>query len=88
MTALKDCNNGKIVKTNVSKATIESESVSEDVQVFVEQNATSGVETQTYYPDTRNLAQMRSASKAREGVIIVNNVNVPEHLINPVPVQP
>ena len=31
---------------------------------------------------------MRGTGQAREGVIIVNNVNVPEHLINPVPVQP
>ena len=31
---------------------------------------------------------MRGASSAREGVVIVNNVNVPEHLIKPVPVQP
>ena len=41
-----------------------------------------------YYPDTRNMVAMRGAGQAREGVIIVNNVNVPEHLINPQPVQP
>lgn len=41
-----------------------------------------------YYPDTRNMSAMRGAGQAREGVIIVNNVNVPEHLINPQPVQP
>jgi peptidoglycan-associated lipoprotein len=39
-----------------------------------------------YYPDTRNVMQV--TSQPREGVVIVNNVNIPEHLINPVPVQP
>lgn len=41
---------------------------------------------QRFYPDTRNVMPM--SSQARDGVIIVNNVNIPEHLINPVPVQP
>jgi outer membrane protein OmpA-like peptidoglycan-associated protein len=41
---------------------------------------------QQYYPDTRNVMQV--TSQPREGVVIVNNVNIPEHLINPVPVQP
>jgi outer membrane protein OmpA-like peptidoglycan-associated protein len=41
--------------------------------------------TVVYYPDTSlSPAQMR----AREGVVIVNNVNIPTHLINPEPVQP
>ena len=44
--------------------------------------------TNTYYPETRNMAAVRGTGHAREGVIIVNNVNVPENLINPVPVQP
>lgn len=46
------------------------------------------VKTETYYPETRRMAAMNGAGHARDGVIIVNNVNVPEHLINPVPVQP
>lgn len=41
-----------------------------------------------FYPDTRNMSAMTDTARTREGVIIVNNVNVPEHLINPVPVQP
>jgi outer membrane protein OmpA-like peptidoglycan-associated protein len=39
-----------------------------------------------FYPDTANLSSVASSSRAREGVIIVNNVNIPEHLINPVPI--
>lgn len=65
--------------------------VTETTQEVVTVNNTqqqNQVEQQTYYPDTRNLSEMRGVGKAREGVIIVNNVNVPEHLINPVPVQP
>ena len=62
-----------------------------DVLVAVERDTVTPKvqkkQTQEYYPDTRNLSAMRG-SKAREGVIIVNNVNVPEHLINPEPVQP
>lgn len=42
----------------------------------------------SYYPETNKMAAMRGANRTREGVIIVNNVNVPENLINPEPVQP
>lgn len=53
------------------------------------QNAAAPVRNAaTYYPETRNMSGMQGGVRAREGVIIVNNVNVPEHLINPVPVQP
>jgi peptidoglycan-associated lipoprotein len=39
-----------------------------------------------YYPETRRLNAMAGASRSREGVVIVNNVSIPSHLINPVPV--
>ena len=41
----------------------------------------------TFYPETTNMAAMRGTNRARDGVIIVNNVNVPEHLITPEPVR-
>lgn len=44
--------------------------------------------TQTYYPDTYSMNSVRTSSRPREGVIVVNNVNVPQHLINPEPVRP
>lgn len=91
MTALRDCTGGKVISNNTSSTTkttqtTETTTVTSngDIAVSVER----GTVGQTYYPDTRNLSEMRTASKAREGVIIVNNVNVPENLINPVPVQP
>lgn len=88
MTALRDCVGGKIVNTKTTETTVTTNG---EVMVAVEQrnsDVSSSKTAQNYYPDTRNLSQMRGTGKAREGVIIVNNVNVPEHLINPVPVQP
>jgi peptidoglycan-associated lipoprotein len=78
MAALRDCQGGKIVKKDAC-ANGACDKKTETVVAAVEQS-------QTYYPDTRQM--MIARGDAREGVIIVNNVNVPEHLINPVPVQP
>ena len=89
MTALRDCEGGKIVSNTTTETKETVVMTSGDVSVAVEQQNSAPVvaNTQTYYPETRNLSQMRGTGKAREGVIIVNNVNVPENLINPVPVQ-
>lgn len=87
LTALRDCKGGKIVNTRVSETTTTTNG---EVMVTTQQTAITNASNRptNYYPDTRNMAAMNGAGKAREGVIIVNNVNVPEHLINPVPVQP
>ena len=77
MTALRDCSGGKIVKKEMPETTVVTTG-----ETVVETT------TQRYYPETRNMSAMSGAGQAREGVIIVNNVNVPEHLINPEPVQP
>ncbi|MBN1324994.1 MAG: OmpA family protein [Alphaproteobacteria bacterium] len=58
-----------------------------------EKNTSTIVETkkmvkESYYPETSRMSAMNGTGHARDGVIIVNNVNIPEHLINPVPVQP
>lgn len=73
--ALRDCKGGKVV-SNTNK--------SEKTQPVAKTNSAAAPE---YYPETRDMAVMRTVAP-RDGVIIVNNVNVPEHLINPVPVQP
>ena len=39
-----------------------------------------------YYPETRRLAAVSGMSRSRDGIMIVNNVNVPSSLIQPVPV--
>lgn len=78
MTALRDCTGGRIVqKTTSEKQTVAAK--------------TSGprrTAAMSYYPETGNMSAMRNANRSREGVIIVNNINVPEHLVKPEPVQP
>lgn len=81
LTALRDCRGGKIVN-NPSRVT-ETTTTSEMMVTSAEQRAS----VPAYYPETSNMSAMRGANRTREGVIIVNNVNVPEHLINPVPVE-
>ncbi|MDE6250337.1 MAG: OmpA family protein [Alphaproteobacteria bacterium] len=86
MTALRDCSGGKVVSKVTATPTMQETvtTTEEIVTTTVDTRGTAG----QYYADTRSLSAMRGASSAREGVIIVNNVNVPEHLIKPVPVQP
>lgn len=69
--AIKDCRDGKVV----APTHVESETI-------VDKS-----EKEQYYPETRRLNAMSGASRSREGVIIVNNVNIPSNLIQPVPVS-
>ena len=94
MQALADCKDGRVV--NVVQNTAAHTTVTE-TETVVETCANGGcaanqvkpaAKAEVYYPDTRNMSAMTDSARTREGVIIVNNVNVPEHLINPVPVQP
>ena len=40
-----------------------------------------------YYPETRRLSAMTGVSRSRDGIVIINNVNVPgNNLVQPVPV--
>lgn len=99
LTALRDCSGGKIISP-IRQETIVTNSEQGPVvagtsgEVYVNTTNTTTVANTgarsvgNYYPETGNMAAMRGANRAREGVIIVNNVNVPEHLINPEPVQP
>ena len=103
MVALRDCRGGKIVKSPSKAQAIAvaqgggTTTTVQDAQNVRRVSETMFVDTSArradapdYYPDTRNMAAVARAggNRAREGVIIVNSVNVPEHLINPVPVQP
>ena len=81
LVALRDCKGGKIVNKQVRP--VESVTTTETTTVM----ATAPVASVgSYYPETAGMAAMRGANRAREGVIIVNNVNIPEHLIKPEPV--
>ncbi len=84
LTALRDCRGGKIVN-NPSRMTTETTTTTSEMVVSAAEQPR--VSVPAYYPETGNMAAMRGANRTREGVIIVNNVNVPEHLINPVPVE-
>lgn len=85
MTALRDCNGGKIVGNKSSKARAIVQETETITTTTATKPRTNGL---AYYPDTRNMSSLANSARPREGVIIVNNVNVPEHLIKPVPVQP
>lgn len=100
LTALRDCTGGKIISP-VRQTTSETIVTNGEIAVATDfdnpivakrpntvATPTARSAVGTYYPETGNMAAMRGANRAREGVIIVNNVNVPEHLINPEPVQP
>ncbi len=82
MAVLQDAAGGVIVSRTETSVVSEGDMVIETIA------AQSKQKSMQYYPETRNMRTMRGATSAREGVIVVNNVNVPEHLINPVPVQP
>ena len=89
MTALRDCTGGKVVSQRPTKTTNAASTTTTTTETMVvETSARRAANGQTYYPETRNMGAMTGTGRTREGVIIVNNVNVPEHLINPVPVQP
>lgn len=70
---LRECDNGRVV----SPTHVESEVVVPQPEKPVEEK---------YYPETRRLSAMSGASRSRDGVVIVNNVNVPPALIQPMPV--
>lgn len=87
MTALRDCRGGKIVN-NTGSSTMTT-TTTETIAVQSRRPVTNASNKPTdYYPETRTMRAMSGTGRARDGVIIVNNVNVPQNLINPVPVQP
>ena len=84
LTALRDCTGGRVINPVVTETTVEEMRVDSGRTV----NRVRGAQIGTFYPETTNMSAMRGTNRARDGVIIVNNVNVPENLINPEPVQP
>jgi outer membrane protein OmpA-like peptidoglycan-associated protein len=49
---------------------------------------TTGFDNANDYPTTAEFAALTDTRRTREGVVIVNNVNVPRDLIRPAPVHP
>ncbi len=88
LTALRDCKGGKVVaKTAQVQPPMASSTQKKSKTMAV--NSGTKRSTPAYYPETRDMDAMTGASRARDGIIIVNNVNIPENLITtvPVPVQ-
>ena len=82
LVALRDCTGGRVINPVVTETTVE------EMRVDSGRTVNRGAQIGTFYPETTNMSAMRGTNRARDGVIIVNNVNVPENLINPEPVQP
>ena len=70
MRTLEECENGTVVAPTHVKS----------------ENLAPKVAEEKYYPETHRLDSMAGSMRAREGIIIVNNVNLPANLIQPVPV--
>lgn len=93
---LRDCRAGKTPKLDSgTRGAVASDTKAISVEKSVKiagQTESDTVEAKrsvaAYYPETGNLSAMRRSGNARDGVIVVNNINVPDNLINPVPVQP
>ena len=89
LAALRDCTGGRVINPVMPGQMTETTTVEEmRVDSGRTVNRVRGAQIGTFYPETTNMSAMRGTNRARDGVIIVNNVNVPEHLINPEPVQP
>ncbi len=79
LTALRDCKGGKVVSSMAQNAARHDAATTKSTEKRRET---------AYYPETRDMNAMTAATAtpAREGIIIVNNVNIPENLITTVPV--
>ena len=75
MQALRDCMDGKVSAQPVTN--------NPDTSVVA---ATLPTASEQYYPETHNLSAMSGSTRAREGLVIVNNVNIPSNLVQVVPV--
>ena len=75
METLQDCDHGRVVApTYVASENMTPEPVVAEAE-------------EQYYPETRRLSAMSGTSRSREGIVIVNNVNVPATpLVQTVPV--
>ena len=73
--ALKECLEGKVP---AAVTQVKSEIVMADKPVAEPE--------EEYYPETYRLNAMSGTTRNREGVIIVNNINIPSNLVQPVPV--
>ena len=76
-------NGGKIIKTRNNNNTT-NKIDTDKVEITHE----AEIEEELFYPETGKYASLNKNVRNTEGLVIVNNVNIPENLINPVPVSP
>ena len=73
METLRNCDNGVVVATDQITTT--------------KAKKVRTVKNSKYYPETGDMAAMRATNRSRDGVVIVNNINVPENLVKVESVQ-
>lgn len=97
--ALRNCDRGSVSMPNQSqyKSQTSQGQGQPQAETYIQYGGRNGVVVsnggtrrpvveEQYYPETRRLAAVSGMSRSRDGIMIVNNVNVPSSLIQPVPV--
>ena len=85
LVALRDCKGGKIVNKSTARVVEQETVVATNGETVVE--TTTQRTAGTYYPETRGMNAMRGAGNAREGVIVVNNVNKNKYIAEYLPIS-
>ncbi|MCR5194343.1 MAG: OmpA family protein [Alphaproteobacteria bacterium] len=84
MKVLRSCSNGKVERRSEKTARgfkgADKDVAAEKISI----KKTVG----NFYPETEKMNALHRVDNTRDGIIVVNNVNIPERLINPEPVQP
>ncbi|MCL2331380.1 MAG: OmpA family protein [Proteobacteria bacterium] len=79
-------NTGQVVRVTTQKSALET---GRDAIAGGQNSASASASAAgRYYPSTTGLQSATVSGRTREGVVIVNNVNIPQNLIQPVPVPP
>ncbi len=73
------------LESNCGSAKIVSKAKTSDLETSVTET-THSVKSETYYPETGDMRAMRGGARPRESIVVVNNINIPQNLIQPVPV--
>ena len=81
-----ECKNRFFATMQALRDCIEGKSVEQPVAVASATETALPVAPEQYYPETHSLSAMSGSTRAREGLVIVNNVNIPSNLVHVVPV--
>lgn len=86
--ALRDCMEGASVQTVIAKSGSGAVATRDGrrAMIAVPVSNTQPMVNERYYPETYSLNAVSGATRARDGMVIVNNVNIPSNLVSVVPV--